>query len=152
MKRATMLSPGDIQYNGRSAYFWKDIEAPIAKVVPEVEVMKASHHGTAHCNGTAILSTLRPQAVVIQPWRDVQPNPETISRIFAASPSCQLFSTNMSDANKTRLGADLGKFKSITGHIVVRVDPGGDQYYVYILNDNNQDYKVTRVFGPYSSR
>lgn len=31
---------GDIQYNGRSSYGYKDIEAPISKVVKQVEVMK----------------------------------------------------------------------------------------------------------------
>ena len=145
------FTAGDLQYNDRSSYPWKDIEAPVATVLPEVDVMKANHHGTANCNGTAILNSLKPQTVIIHPWRDVQPNTETISRMFTANSYVQIFSTNMTEANKPRLGANLSKMKATQGHIVVRVSPGGDQYYVYVLDDSNQDYKVTEVFGPYNS-
>lgn len=58
----------------------------------------------------------------------------------------------MTDANKPRLGINLNRLKSLHGHIVVRVSPGGDEYYVYVLDDNNEDYKVTGVFGPYQSK
>lgn len=146
------FAAGDLQYNGRTAHPWKDIEAPVATVVPPVDVMKANHHGTSNCNSTAILNSLKPQTVIIHPWRDVQPNPETISRMFTANSYVQIFSTNMTEANKPRLGANLNKLKAIQGHIVVRVKPGGDQYYVYVLDDTNQDYKVTGIFGPYNSK
>lgn len=145
------FTAGDLQYNGRSTYPWKDIEAPVANVVQQVEVMKANHHATSNCNGTAILSSLKPQTVIIHPWRDVHPNTETISRMFTANSKVQIFSTNMTEANKPRLGANLNRMKAVQGHIVVRVSPGGDEYYVYVLDDSNQDYKVTGVFGPYKS-
>jgi len=143
---------GDLQYNGMTAHPWKDVEAPVAVVVPEVDVMKANHHATSNCNGTTLLNSLKPQTIVIHPWRDVHPNTETLSRMFAANGGVQIFSTNMTEANKPRLGANLNRLKAIEGHIVVRVDPGGDEYYVYVLDDTNQDYKVTEVFGPYKSK
>lgn len=146
------FTAGDLQYNGRTAHPWKDIEAPVAIVVPAVDVMKANHHATSNCNGTAILSSLRPQTVIVHPWRDVHPNTETISRMFTANNSAQIFTTNMTEANKPRLGANLNRLKAVQGHIVVRVSPGGDEYYVYVLDDSNQDYKVTGVFGPYQSK
>lgn len=146
------FSAGDLQYNGRSTHAWKDIEEPVSKVVPKVDVMKANHHGTANCNGTAILNSLSPRAVIIHNWRDIQPNPETISRMFKENNNCQIFSTNMTAANKQRLGNDFNRLKSTQGHVVVRVSPGGDEYYIYVLDDSNQDYKVTRVFGPYDSK
>ena len=58
---------GDLQYNDKSSYPWKDIEAPVAEVAPEVDVMKASHHGTGNCNSTAILNSLKPETVIIHP-------------------------------------------------------------------------------------
>src|SRR5690606_12965782 len=112
------FTAGDIQYNDRTEYPWKDIEASVAATVPTVDVMKASHHATANTNSAEILNALKPQAVVIHTWRDVQPNPETIGRMFAVNNDCQIFSTNMTDANKLRLGKDLDRFKSIQGHIV----------------------------------
>lgn len=146
------FTAGDLQYNGRTAHPWKDIEAPVAAVVSEVEVMKANHHATLHCNGVAILNKLKPQAVIVHVFRDVQPNPETIGRMLDINPYCQIFTTNMTDANKPRLGADLNKLRATQGHIVVRVSPGGDEYYVYTLDDTNQDYKVNGVYGPYQSK
>lgn len=145
------FTAGDIQYNDSDNYAWKDVESKVAKVVPAVEVMKASHHGTAHCNGEAILRKLSPQTVVIQPWRDVQPNPETIARMFEANKDCQIFTTNMTEANKPRLGDNFAKLKSTQGHVVVRVSPGGAEYYVYVLEDGDQEYKVKNFFGPYKS-
>lgn len=146
------FSGGDLQYNDRDKQAWKDIEAPVAKVVQSVEVMKANHHGTSSCNSKELLDKLSPQVVLSHTWRDVQPNPETIARMFDANSNCQIFITNMSDANKVRLGANFSKLKSTQGHIVVRVAPGGDQYFIYILDDNNMEYKVKEVFGPYQSK
>ena len=142
---------GDLQYNDKSTHAWKDIETPISKVMNAVDAMKANHHATANCNGESLVNKLVPQTVIIQPWRDVHPNPETIGRFFAANSNCNIFSTNMTEANKARLGEQLPKIKSLQGHIVLRVEPGGSRYYVFILDDSNQDYRVKQVFGPYTS-
>lgn len=144
------FAAGDLQYNDKTAYPWKDIESPVAAVVSEVEVMKANHHGTSNCNSAALLSSLKPQTIVIHPWRCVHPNNETLNRMFAANGKVNIFTTNMTEANKPRLGNNLSKLRAVQGHIVVRVSPGGEEYYLYVLDDNNQDYKVIKVFGPYN--
>ena len=38
------------------------------------------------------------------------------------------------------------------GHIVIRVSKGGDSYYVYMLDDNDFNYNVKSVHGPYNSK
>jgi len=146
------FSGGDLQYNDRTDHPWKDIEAPVAKVVKSVDVMKANHHATANCNSKELLEKLAPQVVLVHNWRDIQPNPATISRMFDANNTCQIFTTNMSDANKVRLDTNLPKLKSTQGHIVVRVAPGGEEYSIYVLDDSNMEYKVKKVFGPYRSK
>ncbi len=37
------------------------------------------------------------------------------------------------------------------GHVVIRVEPGGDSYHVFILDDSDESFKVKAVFGPYQS-
>jgi hypothetical protein len=37
-------------------------------------------------------------------------------------------------------------------HIVVRVNPDGKTYYIYVINVNGDSMKVTKAFGPYHSR
>lgn len=143
---------GDIQYNGRSSYGYKDIEAPISKVVKQVEVMKASHHGTANTNGTEILGALKPDAIIIPVWRNVQPNPDTIKRMYKANSNCNIFTTNLTDDNKALLSNYLSKFKGTQGHVVVRVHPGGTKYYIYVLGDDDLNRTVKKIYGPYNCK
>ncbi|MDR0574548.1 MAG: hypothetical protein LBG96_11055 [Tannerella sp.] len=142
---------GDLQFNGRSTYPWKDVEAPLINIVTGVDVMKANHHGTSNTNSQELLNKLRPSTVLIHPWRDVQPNPDTIGRFLTANSSCRIFNTGITTANETRLSAHLSKLYSTHGHIVVRVEPQGAKYSVYVLDDSNQDFKVKKISGPYES-
>ena len=143
---------GDIQYNGRSSYGYKDIEMPISKVVKKVEVMKASHHGTAHTNGKEILAALKPDAIIVPVWRNVQPNPETVKRMYDANSACNIFTTNLTDDNKVLLSNYLSKFKGTQGHVVVRVHPGGTKYYIYVLGDDDLNRTVKKIYGPYNCK
>ena len=143
---------GDIQYNGRTQHPWKDIEAPIAEVVSQVDVMKASHHGTSNTNSSTLLNKLKPEVVLCHPWRDVHPNPETVQRFYDANNSCKIFLTNLDPSNREKLGANAAKLRSTNGHIVVRVAPGGEEYSVYSLDDSNEKYLIKQVFGPFKSK
>ncbi|MDR1631793.1 MAG: MBL fold metallo-hydrolase [Dysgonamonadaceae bacterium] len=143
---------GDLQYNGKSTYAWKDIETPVAQVTGEVDVMKANHHSTSNCNGEVFLQKLNPRTILIHTWRDVQPNLDTIKRMLALPISPQIFASNMTDANKERLKTVISEFKSMQGHTVVRVQPGGGSYSVYTLDDSDQLYNVKKIFGPYGSK
>ena len=58
------------------------------------------------------------------------------------------YGVNMDEA----ANPDIAKLKSIHGHVVIRVSPGGDQYHVIIVDDTAETFKVTAVHGPYSSR
>ena len=146
------FSGGDIQYNGRSTYSWKDIEKPVSKVVQKVEAMKACHHSTSSANSTALLGALRPDTYVIGVWTDNQPNPDTMKRLYAASPDVRVFATNMADSRREALvaaGLDPDSFCTRSGHVVLRVLPGGGSYYVIVLNDSDFSYTVRSVHGPF---
>jgi beta-lactamase superfamily II metal-dependent hydrolase len=148
------FSGGDIQYSGRSSYPWKDIENPISQVVKKVEGMKACHHSTANTNSDNLLNKLKPDFYIAGVWRDVQPNPETLQRVYNANPSVRIFTTNLAESNIATLkgkGIDPAKFSSTGGHVVIRVLPEGKKYYIFVLNDNNTDYKVKAKFGPYTA-
>lgn len=142
---------GDLQYNDREDYPYKDAESPVAKVAHKVEVMKANHHGTNETNGPELLGVLKPDVWVVSNWRDVQPRPATVDRVLAANPDCDIYSTNMPEINIPKLGEQrLEHFMSVSGHVVVRVARGGESYMVYVLDDTDQEYRVKSVNGPYS--
>jgi hypothetical protein len=46
----------------------------------------------------------------------------------------------------------IDRLRSMQGHIVIRVDLGGDTFKVIILDDTAESFKVKAVFGPYHSR
>ena len=145
------FSGGDIQYSGKSSQSWKDIELPISKVMKKVEGMKASHHSTANTNSAELLGVLKPDFYIAGVWREVQPNPATLQRVLKANPSVRIFTTNLMDSNVATLkgeGVDPSTFICTGGHVVVRVLPEGRKYYIYVLNDNNEQYKVTKIVGP----
>jgi hypothetical protein len=58
----------------------------------------------------------------------------------------------MLEANQLVIGPLLDRLKSAQGHIVVRVEPGGDRFRVIILDDSTESYRVKAVHGPYQSR
>lgn len=146
-----LFSGGDLQYNGRSTYSWKDAEKPLIPIVRKVEVMKACHHATAYTNSNELLAVLKPDVVWINPWRTPHPNSETVNRFLSANPQTVLLSTNVDPGHKTELGALTDKFSSWNGHIAIRVKPDGT-YKIYILDDSNEDRRIVRILGPYKSK
>ena len=143
---------GDLQYSNKSLHPYFDIEEPVSRVCRKVEVMKASHHCTKGANGQPILDALMPDAVVAHVWRDVQPNPETLGRVYKASPDCRVFLTNLSDSNKPVIAEYLDRIQSTSGHILIRVSRGGRKYTIYTLDDTNPGYRVTGRWGPYKCK
>ncbi len=135
---------------------WQDVETPVAKAVGEVDVAVMDHHGNRDAHNNFNVSTLRPRVWIEEVWSSDHPGHEVLRRITSQvlypGPR-DLFATNMLEANKIVIGPSLeNAYKSTEGHIVLRVMPGGTNYYVIILNDNNEENEVTKVFGPYETK
>ena len=67
-------------------------------------------------------------------------------------PKRGMFATNLHPAAEIVIGKNVEKMKSKQGHIVIRVLPGGAEYYVYILEDSNTKRKIKQIYGPYVCR
>ena len=144
---------GNVFYGDAS---WRDVETPVAKVVGEVDVATMDHHGNRDAVNEFQIQTFKPSAWVEQVWSADHPGHEVLIRLTSpylnATPK-DLFATNMLDANKYVIGPLIDKsYKSLQGHILVRVLPGGNDYYIIILDDSNADMLVKNVFGPYRSK
>lgn len=151
------VSAGDSQYSGRSSKSWKDSDTPIGRAVGrKIEAMKASHHSTKNANSPEMLGILKPDVVLAGVWQSVQPNPSTVANFRAANPDVKFFVTNITDENlstlKTDGGIDASFFQSLGGHVVIRVAPSAVRYWVFVLDDTNQDYIIKSRFGPYGTQ
>jgi hypothetical protein len=134
---------------------FRDVESAIAKVVGQVDVATMDHHGNMDAVNETMIAALQPRVWVGLSWSSDHPGHEVLRRItnqHIYNKQRDLFATNMLEANKIVIGPLVDNaYKSQQGHIVIRVLPGGDQYYVIILDDTNPSMKVKAVFGPYIS-
>lgn len=134
---------------------WHDVETPVAQSVGPVEVSVLNHHGNRDSQNAFFLSALRPQVFVIPVWSSNHPGEDVLDRMYSTRiyPGPRdVFATNMLEANRLVIGPPLDRLKSIQGHILVRVDPGGDTFRVIILDDSSESFAVKAVHGPYRSR
>ena len=146
---------GDISYNGYSSYAWKDAELPVVQSVGKVEVMKANHHGSSDANRQETLSWLSPQVVVVNVWRNVQPRVATLNNMISPLTNnglTDVFTTNMTSVQEAEFGQAAERVLGKNGHVVIRVNPKGEEYYVYTLEDSDLSMHILKRFGPYRSR
>jgi beta-lactamase superfamily II metal-dependent hydrolase len=146
---------GDMPGNPRAGYpAWQDVETPVAQVVGPVEAAVLNHHGNRDSTNAFLVSTLRPRVWIIPVWSADHPGHDVLDRMYSTRlyPGPRdVFATNMLESNKLVIGPLLDRLASSQGHIVIRVAPGGASYHVIILDDSAESYRVTKVFGPFTS-
>ena len=140
--------PGNVGY-GQSA--WMDVETPVSKSIGAVDIATLDHHGNRDAVNENMIKTFRPRVWIEQVWSSDHPSHEVLIRLttpYLYKEPRDLFATDMLQANKDVIGALIDKsYKSLRGHILVRVMPGGNSYYVIILDDGVEELKVKDVFG-----
>ncbi|MCG2614022.1 hypothetical protein LZZ85_07005 [Terrimonas sp. NA20] len=134
----------------------RDVETPIARVVGEVDVAVTDHHGNRDAVNEYMVKTLKPSVWIGQTWSSDHPGHEVLARMtnqHIYSGPRDLFATNMLEANRLVIGSLIDhSYKSQQGHVLVRVLPGGETYYVIVLDDTTNDLRVKSSFGPYRSK
>jgi hypothetical protein len=134
---------------------WNDVGTPVARAVGHVDVAVLDHHGNRDAHNEFNVRTLRPRVWIQQTWSADHPGHDVLRRItseYLYPGPRDIFATNIMEANKIVIGPLIERsYKSTEGHIVVRVMPGGGEYYVIILNDENDRNEVKAVFGPYEA-
>lgn len=147
---------GDVTgHRGYNAPEWEDLETPVGKAVGPVEVCEVNHHGWWNAMNANFIASVRPQVYVMQVWNVSHFNIETLDRMQSRKiypGKRDLFATNTPEISKIYVGAYLKELKGERGHVVVKVLPGGDSFYMYMLDDTNERYTVKSVHGPYRSR
>ena len=101
------------------------------------------------------LGTLQSRVIVLPSWSPTHPSQDVLKRLLNTRiypDERDIFATYVSDPTKISIGARAQQFKADHGHIVIRVEPGGTTYRVYVLDDLSESRLVTAVFGPYKAR
>ena len=113
-----------------------------------IEAMKAHHHMYNTLSYGIESGVYAPKVVVTQSFyeRTDQPN-QSIIQTYGGTQD--IFFTGI-PASLVAASPDLyGACKCTEGHVVIRVSPGGNEFYVYVLDDTDYAYKVKAIHGPY---
>ena len=134
---------------------WFDVETPIARAVGKVEVSTLNHHGNRDGTNEYFLRTLQPNVVVEQTWCSDHPGQEVMHRLISNhlyTGEKNIFATNIQEVTKHTLGFWFTQgYKSIFGHVIIRVLPGGNRYFVLIAETIKGKIQIIKSFGPYQS-
>jgi hypothetical protein len=135
---------------------WFDIETPVAQAIGPTDVQVLNHHGYRNTHHEFWVRTTQPRVLVHQNWSSDQPGMGVLKRLtstYLYPGPRDLFGLDILRTNRDFIGEAVDRaYKSTRGHIVVRVEPGGERYWVIILDDTTESYRVIGVFGPYESR
>ena len=148
---------GDISgIDGHGQANTASVEAALAVVTGPVDVATLNHHGNRDAMSPVWVSTLRPLVWIGQSWSSDHPGEEVLRRLTSQQlyPGPRyLFATDMLEANRLVIGEKINQsYSSQQGHVVVRVQPGGHKYTVYVLDAADTERRLKASFGPFSSR
>lgn len=136
---------------------FQSMEAQVAALIGAVDVATLNHHGNRDSQQGYYVRTLRPRVWIQQTWSSDHPGHDVLRRIMSSAiyPGPRdLFATDLLEPNINVIGDSFIEraYKAKKGHIVIRVQPGGDRYAVYVLNDSSADKYIVSEHGSYQSR
>ena len=131
---------------------WRDIETAVAKAAGPVEVAVADHHAYLDAVGPNFVRDLRPQAFIIPAWYVSHPAALPLRRMFSRRlypGDRDVFATCTMEENRVFNNQFNSKMKSLDGHVVVRVAPGGETFEIVVTDNSDDSDRVKLVSGPY---
>ncbi len=151
------ISYGDFDYYaggdlpGFSGWPDFDIESRVGEVVGEVDAMALNHHGYKDATNSTFVATLKPTVAVHQANHDPHYQRGVLERLMERKPD--VFTTNMNEVSVRNFSPYIREmYRNKGGHILIRVLPGGNDFYVYELDDDTDQLGVRQTFGPYTSK
>ncbi len=133
---------------------WHDEESDVARAIGPTDVHVVNHHGSIEEENLFWLATLKSRVMIVPAWAATHPSPDVLKRMLSkrvyAEPR-DIFITSFRQATKATTGARAAQVASDHGHVVVRVEPGGARYWVIVLDDTAETYRVRSVHGPYTA-
>lgn len=136
------FTAGDLtSYTSDGALPWQDVLGPAAHAAGPVTVATADHHGMFDGLDADVVRTLRPRAWIIPSWHIAHPDMLQLERMLSERlyPGPRdLYATTVMRENLLANQRLTDRMQSHDGHVVVRVAPGGQQWYVAVTDNRNE--------------
>jgi hypothetical protein len=130
---------------------WHGIESAIGPIIGPVDVHVVNQHGSMGEESEAFLQSLRSTVLIVPSWAPSHPAPDVLKRIINSRlPPAErfVFATDLRESARIVIGQRATRLAGPLGHIVVRVDAGGDRYHVFVLNNQDERDLIMAVKGP----
>lgn len=135
-----------------SGELWRDIETAAARAAGPVEVAVADHHAYFDAVGPEFVRALRPEVFIIPSWYIAHPAALPLRRMLSRQlypGDRDVYATCVMEANRMVNNQFLPKLRSMEGHVIVRVAPGGDEFRVVVTDNADDSDRIKLVAGPY---
>ena len=146
------LACGDLTSSAQNlmAHYFRDFIG-----CDNLDAFKSNHHLAGNSWGSQMEKcNFNPRIVLNHCFAANKPHPQTLAH--AVSVAEALFATNIhpsiAENPEVKAGKLLDKMTAYNGHIVLRVIPGGEYFYVYMLDDSDFEYRTKFISGPYKSK
>lgn len=120
----------------------RDYESQVVDFCAPCNVIKANHHGYRDATNPYFLWKMAPDVVIFEAAEASHPCIETVTRISDKMYPGKRMMYATSQAGREKLGEEAWSKIAAWGHIVVRVQPGGAAYKVYVLDALSADYRI----------
>lgn len=134
----------------RVAYYFRDF---IGR--GKLDAFKCHHHLAGNAWGVKMQEVnFDPRVVLNHCFTNNKPNVEKLMHVLPMVEG--FFATNLHpDIIASPIVKEhklMDRNTAYNGHIVLRVAPGGGEFYVYMLDDGDFEYRVKSIHGPYLSK
>ena len=133
---------------------WHDLESDVARAIGRTDARQVGHHGSSEVENPFFLATLRSRVIVLPAWSPTHPSADVLKRLLSRRvypDPRDVFVVQFRDVTKASIGGRASQVASDNGHVVIRVDPGGARYRVFVLDNAAESRAITSVHGPYAS-
>lgn len=126
-----------------------DLEYYVGKAAGDLDAVKAHHHLSPHSMCQKAMEVMTPEVMVVPSFyvREIQPDKSKFDYILQGG--CKIFCTNVGEDLLEQYPDEYAKCSATNGHVVIRVEPNGKQYWVYTLDDTDELYRVKQIDGPF---
>ena len=133
---------------------WHDLESDVARAIGQTDARQVGHHGSIEVENPFFLATTRSRVLVLPAWSPTHPSADVLKRMLStriyADPR-DIFVVQFREPTKASIGARANQVASSNGHVVIRVEPGGARYRVFVLDNDSQSRRITTLKGPYEA-
>ncbi len=133
---------------------WQAIEAAVAPVIGQVDAHVVNQHGSMGEESEAFLQMLRSTVLIVPSWAPSHPAPDVLKRIMNSRlPPAQrlVFATDLREAARIVIGQRAAQLAGPPGHIVIRVAPEGDRYWIFVLDNRDERDLIVAAQGPFTA-